>query len=88
MGDHRASCKIEFTFHGKTVKGEWDHVNWCDNRSGIDERVLDWFQKAYDDGMDRYHTMVDKMFAKQDAEKKELEERAELERLKQKYGDK
>lgn len=85
MGDHRASIKIEFEFHGKTYKMDsW--VNYFPDGDGVDRRVQEFFEKAYNDGMRRYQ---DELF-EADRERREREQeeadRAEYARLKAKFG--
>jgi hypothetical protein len=50
MGDRRASIKIEFSMHGKTKKADmW--INWSpSDYDGVDQRVLDFFSEAAQDG--------------------------------------
>lgn len=85
MGDHRATVKIEFTFHGKTYQmNSW--INWSpDECSGVDQRVLDFFRQATEDGLTRYHEEEMAYHAEQRKKETEENEREQLERLKKKY---
>ncbi len=85
MGDHRAEVKVEFTFHGETRKLHLDWVNYVDGGDGIDDRVRDFFNDAYTDGMSRYHDLVNAEYRKRHAAEIEAEERAQLARLEVKY---
>lgn len=87
MGDHRANIKIEMEFHG--VKNSCDMwINYsprdydCD---GVDYRVVAFFRRVYEQGMENYNTEQKKYYAEQNKKEIEKKEKAELERLKQKY---
>ena len=88
MGDHRAEVHITFYFHGKTYKLDMDWINWsswgtaCE---GIDQRVIDFFQRSTANGMARYHKMINKEQEEQKRVDEEERERREFERLKKKY---
>lgn len=87
MGDHRADIKIEFNFHGKTYKYDAD-LNWFPDVEGdwvIDERVVAFFRHAYEDGMNRYHRMIEKSREGERKAEEERRDKAELARLKAKY---
>lgn len=84
MGDHRADIKITFNFHGKDYKlDSW--LNWSPNDLGIDERIIEFFRKSSEDGYARYARQEAEHFKRERAIEIEKEERAELERLKNKY---
>lgn len=85
MGSHRASIKIEMEFHG--VKDKIDMwINYSpDGEYGIDNRIIEFVESVYDRGMVKYNKQMDKYWKEQNKEKIEKEEKAELERLKQKY---
>ena len=85
MGDHRAACRIEFEFHGKTYKLNLSWVNWVDSYNGIDRRVLEFFESSYADGMSRWHDAQIEAEEEANAAAREAAERAELARLKAKY---
>lgn len=85
MGDHRATVKIEFTFHGKTYRMDsW--INWSPTEyNGVDQRVIDFFCQATEDGLARYHEEEMAYHAEQRKKEAEENERKELARLKKKY---
>lgn len=88
MGDHRAEVHIKFYFHGKTYKLDMDWINWSPWGSeceGIDQRVIDFFQRSTASGMEKYHKVVDKYHEEREKAEKEEQERRDLERLKKKY---
>lgn len=85
MGDHRADVKIEFTFHGETRKLHLDWVNYVDGGDGIDDRVREFFETAYTDGMTRYHKLAAAAYRDRHKEEIEAREREELAALKAKY---
>ncbi len=85
MGDHRANIKIEMEFHG--VKDDCDMwVNYfprdCCN---MDQRVIDFFNNVHEKGMRKYEVIMEKSYARQNKDKIEKQEKAELKRLKEKY---
>ena len=83
MGDHRASIKIEFEMHG--VRRECDMwINYYPEYMGCDERVLAFFEEAYQAAMDAWNESIDDY---EDRQRRETEraERAEYERLKKKF---
>ncbi len=84
MGDHRASVKIEFEFHGKTHKMDsW--INWspsCSECEGVDQRVIDFFRKGTEEGMTEWYEAV----AEDERRNHEKAERDEYERLKAKFA--
>lgn len=86
MGDHRASIKIEFTIHEKTYNCEMPWINYWPDSDGVDERVREFFVRSWDDAKRRYDEKIAKWEAEREAETLERRERAELERLKSKYG--
>lgn len=89
MGDHRASVKIEFTFHGKTeTYGGW--INWAPwaesaECEGVDNRIVEFFRNATHEGMARYEERMAEYHAESRKAETEKREREELERLKAKY---
>jgi len=85
MGDHRAEIHIVFKIHGKTYKGDWDWINYFDNRDGIDDRVVEFFADSWSDAYGRFQKQLDK--ARKESERPIIEkrEKAELKRLKEKY---
>lgn len=85
MGDHRATIKLSFSIHGKTYRHCFDWINYFPTQEGIDERIVGWFSDCWEDAYSRYQKQVDKIMAEQNKERIEKEERAELERLKEKY---
>lgn len=84
MGDHRADIKIEFTIHGKTYEMD-SYINWFDDGSGVDARVVEFFRNAWNDAKGRYDAACAARLAQERALQVEVEERNELARLKAKY---
>lgn len=84
MGDHRATVQIKFTIHGKTYEMD-SFINWFDDGSGVDSRVVDFFRTSWEDAKARYDAEVEQMWARQHAAEIEAGERREYERLKAKY---
>lgn len=85
MGDHRASIKIEMEFHGvKDTCDMW--INYYPHECcGMDKRVIEFFKRIYDEGMDKYNAIVhesEKVEREKAEQKRELDE---LKRLKEKY---
>lgn len=85
MGDHRASIKIEMTFHGiKDSVDMW--INYFPEECcSMDKRVVEFFKSVYERGMDEYE---EKLFeAQREYREQEIErtERETLKRLKDKY---
>ena len=87
MGDHRASIKIEMSFHG--VEGKCDMwINYSDFTSevrGIDRRVVEWLQDIYDRGMEKYNDAVFESQREERERKQRESDLATLARLKAKY---
>lgn len=83
MGDHRASCKIEFEFHGKIYHHESD-LNWRLDSPYIHDSVLSFFEEAVSDGLTQFRTEL----WEQEEREKERQEKKEYERLKAKFGGK
>jgi len=85
MGDHRANIKIEMEFHG--VKDSCDMwVNYSpEGCCGMDQRVIDFFERVYKKGMAKYDRQMAEYEAERNKEAIEHAEKAELERLKAKY---
>ena len=83
MGDHRASIKIDMSFHG--VKDSCDMWINYDGLSGechgVDDRVVEFIQSVYDRGIGKYQDDQEAYFSEQT----EKEEKEELKRLKAKY---
>ena len=84
MGDHRASVKIEFTIHGQTYRMD-SYINWFDDGTGVDGRVIKFFSDSWQDARARYDEQLAAYEEERDREDRERAERAELERLKAKY---
>ncbi len=87
MGDHRATIKIEMEFHG--VKDSCDMwINWSPRDwecEGVDYRVIEFIQKIYNKGIEKYNAQQEEYWAQQRRKDVEVAERKELKRLKQKY---
>ena len=85
MTDFKADIKITFAFMGK--KETYDgYINYSDRGDGLDERIAEWFREKYEAGMLRYQARVREAMREQRERATEKSERAELERLKEKYG--
>lgn len=84
MGDHRISLTIKAEFHGKTheIKDAWWNYS---GHNGVDERVIDFFERMWDDGYSRWQDENMAYERRQRAKETEAEERALLARLKAKY---
>jgi hypothetical protein len=87
MGDHRANVKIEFEFHGKTYKMD-AYINYFPENGSVDERVTQFFESAYEDGISRYNEKIYKSQEKERKAKLEEDERSEYARLRSKYETK
>lgn len=86
MGDHRATVKVEFTIHGKTyTMDSW--INWFDDGSGVDQRVIDFFRASWEDAKTRYDAELEALYAREHARDIEAAERRELARLTAKYKE-
>jgi hypothetical protein len=78
MGDHRADIKIKFSMYGEEKKADmW--INWSPEDSGVDQRVIDFFEQA---AREMYNKGYLPLLVK---EVEEDPERAEYERLKAKF---
>ena len=84
MGDHRADVKIKFSMHGKTYEMD-SGINWFDDGTGVDHRVIDFFRASWEDAKARYDYQCEELFAREHAKEIEANERRELDRLKCKY---
>ena len=90
MGDNRADIKISFTVHGKTYQQAWE-INYWDNGDGIDDRIVEWFAACWHEALARAEyrsrrTIPDRQdWDRQDAARREQQERAEFTRLKAKF---
>lgn len=84
MGDHRISLTIKAEFHGQIyeIKDAWWNYS---GHNGVDQRVIDFFERMWDDGYRRWADDVDAYNKKQKAKETEEAELAELSRLKMKY---
>lgn len=86
MGDFRADIKIKMESLGKNYKmGSWINYTPESECYGVDQRIIDFFRNAWDDIKSRHDKKVAKYFEEQHKEEIEKQERAELERLKDKY---
>ena len=81
MGDHRATIRIQFDFHGNKFDKEW-WINWSPNCEGVDQRIADWIRQCAEEGYAKYHSQVSESLAEMAAQR----EREDYERLKKKYG--
>ena len=54
MGDHRASIKIEMSFHGIEDKTDMWINYWPQECCNMDKRVVDFFNSVYERGMKKY----------------------------------
>ena len=85
MGDHRASIKIEFEFHGVKDKTDMWINYWPEECCNMDKRVSEFFNKVYEKGMRKYEDQMAKYYEEKHKTEIEEREKMELKRLKQKY---
>jgi len=89
MGDHRASVKIEFEFHG--VRDSCDMwINWSPDTSDcrdVDQRVIDFFRRVYEKGMDVYYEEMAQIAQRDHQKRIEKIERRQLAELQEKYKE-
>lgn len=85
MGDSRAQIKIEFSIYGETYKADMS-INYFPNDGSIDDRVRDFFDVSYRKARSKFDELIYECEAESRAKAEEAAERAELVRLKQKYG--
>ena len=84
MGDHRASIKIRFEFHGVVKECDmW--INYCADELGVDNRVIQLFREGYEEGMEKYDQIVFRSQRVQREQETRRQEQEELKRLKEKY---
>lgn len=84
MGDWRASVKIEFVLRGEKREADmW--INW-DMETGMDERVVEFFQQATEEIRTKVEDEEWRAGEAARVAQREVDERAELERLTAKYG--
>lgn len=84
MGDHRATINIRVEFHGKVYEWKDAWINY-NGHNGIDERVVNFFEKMWEDGYARWMAETHKYERQQKAVETERSERELLEKLKRKY---
>ena len=77
MTDFRAFIKVEMDFMDITKKTELN-INYHDNGDGIDQRIVDFFSDAYDEGMLKYYAEIERDSQIENQKKIESEERIEL----------
>ena len=86
MGDHCVTVTINFTVHGKTYKMDsW--INWFDDGSGVDQRVIDFFSEAWRDAKARYDAAMAERYQREHQADIEASERRELALLKARYEE-
>lgn len=84
MGDHRATISIRMEFHGKVYEWKDAWINY-NGHQGVDERVIKFFEDAWDDGYRRWSEDAhdaDRQHRESETRQHEL---ADLARLKTKY---
>lgn len=84
MGDFRASIKIEFSLGDHSAKNEW-WINWSPNDEGVDRRVIEWLSDQGDIGIAKIRQEIFDSQEKERTRVQEEKDRAEYERLKQKF---
>lgn len=84
MGDHRADIKLEMTAHGKTYKHEM-YINYFDNGSGCDDRIIEWFAQSWADAMSRYDAQMAEYYESERKAKEDEADRREYARLQAKF---
>jgi len=81
MGDHRASIKIEFEFHGLKFKREF-WINFSpSSECGCDPRICEFFKECAEKG----YAEFDEELRDYERTQRETEERQQLAALKAKY---
>ena len=81
MTDMKADIRLAMRIHGK----EYEHkmyVNYTPDSDGVDERIKDCFSKWWDDSLGVYAGIC----AEYEDRDRERRERAEYERLREKFG--
>ena len=81
MGDFRADITVSMDLVGREYAQSWN-INWTPaDCCGVDRRVAEFFQAAYEDAYGRWRESIDE----HESSEIEKRERAELQRLKAKY---
>ena len=81
MGDHRANITLRMEIHGRVYQHEMS-INYWPDENGMDRRVTECFAKWWADALGIYAEQC----AEWEARGVEKRERAELARLRGKYG--
>lgn len=85
MGDYRAIVKIEMDFGKTFITDMWINYSPDSECEGVDQRIIDWFRNAYEEGRAIIDSNIHKAQRKQRAVELEKHERSELKRLQEKY---
>ena len=81
MTDMKATIRLYLRIHGKEYKHEM-YVNYTPDLDGVDDRIKDCFGRWWDDSLGVYAVRC----AEYEAIDREKHERAELQRLTEKYS--
>lgn len=84
MGDSRARVKIEFSIYGETYNADMS-INYFPTDGLIDDRVTNFFDASYRDAKGKFDEAAYKSEEGARNQRREAEEREELDRLKRKY---
>lgn len=85
--DSRFYLKGEFHIYGKTYPFDMS-LNWHTPGDGeIDRRITEFFLDSHDEAFRLWDRRNEAARAKREAEETERREKAELQRLRDKYGD-
>ena len=85
MGDHRASVKVKFEMHGIKAEQEW-WMNWFDDGSGCDRRIVEWFEEQSRKAMAKYEDELWEDQKEARAAKEEEDARKQYKELTERFG--
>jgi hypothetical protein len=84
MSDSRFHLKVEFSIYGRDFK--WNpSLNWYGGDERIDSRIIDWFESCYAEAYAEYREGIQDDLEREERQRIEAEERAQLAKLKAKY---
>lgn len=86
MGDHRFTISIKMSFHDETGEINDGWFNWDGGRDGVDSRIVKLIEDVRDRGFARYDNDMEEYNRERNKAETERAERAEYERLKDKFG--
>lgn len=84
MGDYRADIKITFTMFGRTLKYDGWLNYFPDEITGVDRRVMEFFQE----GWEQFRIRHDNIVERDEHQRQAQDERDEYLRLKAKFEPK